>query len=52
MNLKCFLFEFSESQDTDAREKNNDFLIENSSMGAEIWKEILMGEIRFVVAQN
>ena len=53
LKLKCFSFlEFSDYQDTDAREKNNDFLDEYLSTSAVLSIEILMEKSELVVAEN
>ena len=49
---KRFSPEFSDYQDTDAIEKNNDFLVEYSYASAMSLIEILMEEIELVVAEN
>ena len=51
LNL-IFSLEFSDFQDTDAIQKSNDCLIENSSTSAVFSIEFLVEEIELVVAQN
>ena len=50
--FEMFSLEFSNYQDTDAREKNNGFLVENLSTGAVFPTDIFLQEIEMVVAQN
>ena len=47
-----FSVEVLENQDTDAREKNRDFLVENSATSAVFLIEILMVETDMLLAQN
>ena len=47
-----FSLEFSDYQDSHAREKNNDFLVEYSSTSALGSMGILMEELELVVGQN
>ena len=51
-NANSFFSEFSDSQDTDAREKNHEFLVENSSTSAVFSIQILMKVIELLVAEN
>ena len=50
--LKCFFLQISDYPDTDAREENNDFLVEYSSKSVVISIENLMGEIGPVAAEK
>ena len=50
--MKMYFLDFSDYQDTDAKEKINDFSIEYSSAGAEFVIEMLMVEIQLVVAEQ
>ena len=50
--IKMFSVDFLDYQDTDAREENNDFLVECSSTGAVISIEILPQEIKLVMVEN
>ena len=47
-----FSLEVSDYQDTDAREKNNDFLIDYLSISAVFSISILMEEIELLLAQK
>ena len=50
--IKMFSSDVSDYQDTDAREKADVFVVENSSTAAVFLVEILMAEFELVVAQN
>ena len=51
LKLKCF-FKALDYQDTDAREKNNDFAVEYSSTSAVFLTEYLLEEMKLLEAQN
>ena len=50
--LKSGFLEFSDYQDTDSREKNNNFLVGYSCTSAVFSIEILMEEIELVLVDN
>ena len=47
-----FYLEVLDREDTDARARNNEFLVEYSCTGAVLLIEILMEDIDLLVAQN
>ena len=50
--FNIFSLEILDYQDTDARERNNDFLIEYSSTSAVVLVEILMENGKLVVVEK
>ena len=52
LNTKCLFSEFSNYQNTDAKKKNNDFLVEYSSTTAVFLIVIMMEKIKLNVAEN
>ena len=52
LNTKCLFLDFSDNQNTDAKKKNNDSLVDNSSTSAVFLILILMDEIELKVAEG